>query len=60
MATQVETRNGSCASHGPVEATREMPKPGFPYLVYIVRRTLAAKRPFRCPTCGEAVTVDKG
>ena len=59
MATQVETRTGSCASHGQVQATREMPKPGFPYAVYLVRRALAAKRPFRCPTCGEPVTVDQ-
>jgi hypothetical protein len=57
MATQVETRDGSCATHGQVQATREMPKPGFPYLVYAVRRALAAKRPFRCPTCGEPVTL---
>jgi len=59
MATQVETRDGSCATHGQVTATREMPKPGFPYAVYLVRRALAGKRPFRCPTCGEPVTVDR-
>jgi len=56
MATQVETRGGSCATHGQVQATREMPKPGFPFVVYLVRRALAANRPFRCPTCGEPVS----
>jgi hypothetical protein len=60
MASQVETRHGSCAAHGQVEATREMPKPGFPFVVYLVRRALAANRPFRCPTCGQPVTVDSG
>ena len=33
------------------------PKPGWPYLVYAVRRLLASRRPYRCPTCGEAVTT---
>jgi hypothetical protein len=59
MATQVETRGGSCPSHGQVTATRELPKPGFPFVLYLVRRALAANRPFRCPTCGQPVTVDR-
>jgi hypothetical protein len=60
MAPQVETRAGVCASHGQVTATREMPKPGFPFVVYLARRAMAARRPFHCPTCGEPVTVDRG
>jgi hypothetical protein len=58
MATQTQTRTGACPTHGTVEATRELPTPSWPYLVYAVRRTLAARRPYRCPTCGEAVTTD--
>jgi hypothetical protein len=57
MATEVQTQSGSCATHGTVEATREMPRPHFPFVVYGVRRALAARRPFRCPTCGAPVTT---
>jgi hypothetical protein len=59
MATTTETRTAVCPAHGKVEATREMPKPGFPYLLYAARRLLAARRPYRCPTCGEAATTDR-
>ena len=50
-----ETKTASCPAHGTVEATREMPKPGFPFVLYLVRRYLAGRKPFRCPTCGAAV-----
>ena len=56
MATETQTRTGICPTHGTVEATREMPKAGFPYIVNAVRRALAGKRPYRCPTCGAEVT----
>jgi hypothetical protein len=56
MATETQTQTGTCPTHGTVEATREMPRPGFPFVVYAVRRMLASRRPYRCPTCGEAVT----
>jgi hypothetical protein len=58
MATEVQTRTGVCPSHGTVEATRELPAAGFPFIVNAVRRALARKRPYRCPTCGADVTVD--
>jgi hypothetical protein len=57
MPSKPETRSGQCATHGTVEATREMPQPSFPFLVYAVRRARAKRRPFRCPTCGEPVTT---
>jgi hypothetical protein len=57
MQTKVETRDGHCATHGAVAATREMPEPGFPYLLYAARRLTARRRPYRCPTCGEPVTT---
>ena len=57
MATEVETRTGQCATHGTVEATREMPRMGFPFVVLGVLRAMARRRPFRCPECGEPVTV---
>lgn len=56
MATEVETRRGTCPSHGTVEATREMPGHGFPWAYHWVRRVIAGRKPFRCPTCGAAVT----
>jgi hypothetical protein len=58
MATDTQTRTAVCPTHGTVEATREIPKPSWPYLVYAVRRTLAARRPYRCPTCGETAKTD--
>ena len=57
MAKEVETRTGRCAAHGTVQATREIPKMGFPYIYYATVRAMAKRRPFRCPTCGEPVTV---
>lgn len=55
MPTDVQTQAGRCAAHGTVQATREIPKMGFPYIVYAIRRAAAQRRPFRCPECGAAV-----
>jgi hypothetical protein len=57
MAREIETRTGHCAAHGTVEATREMPKMGWPFVYFAVVRAMARRRPFRCPTCGEPVTA---
>jgi hypothetical protein len=58
MATEVQTRAGRCATHGTVQATREVPETGFPYVVHAIRRSAAQRRPFRCPECGAAVQAD--
>jgi hypothetical protein len=55
MAVEVETQKGQCETHGTVEATREIPKFGFPWIVSGVRRSLARRHPFTCPECGEPV-----
>ena len=55
MAKEVQTQAGQCVTHGTVEATREVPKVGFPYVVYATWRAVAQRRPFRCPECGAAV-----
>jgi hypothetical protein len=55
MKTEVQTRHGRCATHGTVEATKEIPRLQFPYFVYAIRRSLAKRRPFLCPTCAEPV-----
>jgi hypothetical protein len=55
MTKEVQTRVGHCPTHGAVEATRDVPRPGFPFVVYVVRRFLAMRRPFRCPAWGTPV-----
>jgi len=52
-APEVQTRAGRCATHGAVEATREIPRLEFPYIVYAVLRWRAKRQPFLCPVCGE-------
>jgi len=57
MASEVQTQTGRCPTHGTVEATKEVPRPSFPFVIYAVRRWLAGRRPFRCPTCGTPVAT---
>ena len=58
MASETQTTIGHCATHGDVEATREIPRVTFPPMITAVRRALAKRRPYRCPTCGAAVETD--
>jgi ABC-2 type transport system ATP-binding protein len=55
-ANEVQTQSGQCVTHGTVEAQREVPSPSFPFILYAVRRALAARQPYRCPNCGAPVT----
>jgi hypothetical protein len=55
VATEVQTRSGRCPTHGEVEATRDMPRSGFPWIYNAVRRMIAGRRPFLCPNCGAPV-----
>ena len=55
MSDEVQTRSGHCSSHGSVQATREVPRIQFPWLVNAVRRAFAKRQPFRCPECGDPV-----
>lgn len=57
MASEVETRAGHCEAHGDVEATREIPRMGFPFIYFALARAMARRRPFRCPDCGEPVST---
>ena len=59
MPSETQTMTGHCTAHGDVEATREMPKMAFPFVYYAVLRALAKRKPYRCPTCGAAVEVDR-
>jgi hypothetical protein len=55
MAKEVQTQAGQCSRRGTVEATRELPEMGFPFVVYAIWRAVAQCRPFLCPECGAAV-----
>ena len=55
MATELQTQTGQCPAHGTVEATREIPKMAFPYVYFAIMRSIAQRRPYRCPQCGAAV-----
>jgi hypothetical protein len=58
MTTEIQTQAGRCATHGTVQATREVPETGFPFVLYAIRRALAQRRPYLCPQCGTAVPTD--
>jgi hypothetical protein len=58
MAAEVQTRTGRCSTHGTVQATREIPKVGFPPVFTMVARMIAQRRPYTCPECGETVETD--
>jgi hypothetical protein len=58
VATKTQTRYGTCPTHGHVTATREVAAPGFPFLLYAVRRYRTRQQPFHCPTCGSVVETD--
>jgi hypothetical protein len=58
MATETQTAIGDCPTHGEVEATRDIPRMAFPPMITAVRRALARRRPYRCPTCGARVDTD--
>ena len=58
MTKEVQTQAGRCSTHGTVQATREIPEMGFPFVVYAIRRALAQRRPYLCPECGTAVQAD--
>lgn len=55
MSDEIQTRKGNCATHGPVEATRRIPRLQFPFVFWAVRRWLAKRQPFRCPECGTPI-----
>jgi hypothetical protein len=55
MAREIQNRTGRCETHGMVEATREIPRMGFPFVIYAIWRAVAQRRPFLCPECGAAV-----
>jgi hypothetical protein len=55
VAKELQTQAGRCARHGSVEATREIPGMGFPFVVFAIMRAVARRKPYLCPECGSAV-----
>ncbi|HTJ76783.1 MAG TPA: hypothetical protein VL337_15615 [Acidimicrobiales bacterium] len=51
-STEHKVVSGVCPDHGMVHATKDVPRIGFPFIVYGVRRAKAALAPARCPHCG--------
>ena len=49
MAREVQTHAGRCFTHGTVEATREVPEIGFPFVVYALWRAVAPAPPVPLP-----------
>ena len=41
MAKETQTQTGRCPTHGTVEATREVPKMGFPVVYFAIVRSMA-------------------
>lgn len=50
--TEQRIVSGRCPNHGIVQATKTLPKIGFPWIVNAVRRTVAGMAPAKCPECG--------
>lgn len=56
MASQTQTKMGTCPTHGTVQAERQVPKLTFPFLVTGPMRWFAQRKPYRCPECGAEVS----
>lgn len=54
--TETRTRQGTCPTHGRVQAEKQLPKITFPFVITGPARGIAAIRPYRCPTCGAKVS----
>jgi hypothetical protein len=55
--TETQTQTGTCATHGAVQAERQLPKLTFPFLITAPMRYVAKRKPYRCPECGTPVTL---
>jgi hypothetical protein len=56
--TRTKTATGRCPEHGVVRAVKEVPRPKWPFLLYLWRLGTSSRAPFLCPTCGQAVSRD--
>jgi hypothetical protein len=53
---RTKTATGRCAEHGVVRAVKEVPRPTWPFVVYLWRLMASSRSPFLCPKCGKPVT----
>jgi hypothetical protein len=52
---RLRTATGNCATHGVVRAVKEMPRPSWPFVVYLGKLIAASRSPYRCPECNQPV-----
>lgn len=51
--TATRERPGRCPTHGDVRAVKTIPTFRAPFVItFLVRRSLTAVKPYRCPECG--------
>lgn len=56
IENETHKRQGTCPTHGRVQAEKQLPKIAFPFVITAPARGLAAMRPYRCPACGAKVS----
>jgi hypothetical protein len=54
-SNRVKTVTGRCPEHGVVRAVKEIPRPRWPFVVYLWQLIAAARAPYTCPRCGRPV-----
>ena len=56
IENETRTRQGTCRTHGRVQAEKQLPKINVPFVITAPARGFAAIRPYRCPACGAKVS----
>jgi hypothetical protein len=56
IETRQATRSGTCATHGAVQAVKEVPVFRAPGLFWAFRYLGSLGKPYRCPECGAKVS----
>lgn len=56
METKQQTKQGTCPTHGSVQAVREVPKYKAPGLFWAFKSLGNPFKPYRCPQCGAKVS----
>jgi len=55
-STTQKTKMGNCATHGSVQAVKEVPAFSPPGVFYAIKSLANPFRPYRCPQCGARVS----
>jgi hypothetical protein len=54
-SVRVKSATGRCPEHGTVRAQKQVPRPQWPFVVYLWRLAASARAPYLCPQCGATV-----